>query len=78
MFEVLKVGDLPEGMRGCVLGGTLDKSDDLFLGSEWLDVCLVGICCPPDGYCSNEVGEDLAVVYGFECSSEERRHKLGH
>lgn len=61
-------------MRGwvCVLGDVLDESDDLFLGSdEWLDVCLVGVCCSPDGYCSNEVGEDLAVVDVFECGCGE-------
>ena len=61
-----------EGLGVCSWGAVLDESNDLFLGSdEWLDVCLVGVCCSPDGYCSNEVGEDLAVVDVFECGCGE-------
>ena len=58
----IEVGDVEdfevfhEGLGVCSLGDVLDKSDDLFLGSdEWLDVFLVGVRCSPDGYCSNEV-----------------------
>lgn len=76
--EDVEVGDVEdfevfhEGLGVCSWGDVLDESDDLFLGSdEWLDVCLVGVCCSPDGYCSNEVGEDLAVVDVFECGCGE-------
>ena len=62
--EDVEVGDVEdfevfhEGLGVCSWGDGLDESDDLFLGSdECLDVCLVGVCCSPDGFCSNEVGK---------------------